>query len=57
MCGRFTRRYTWKEIYETYQAIQLYFDIMPRYNIAPTQEVGVVRSSDARRELVGMRWG
>jgi putative SOS response-associated peptidase YedK len=57
MCGRFTRKYTWKEIYETYQAIQFYFDIVARYNITPTQEVGVVRSSDAGREFVSMRWG
>ena len=33
-------------------------DIKPRYNIAPTQQVPVVRSAaDGSRELVELRWG
>jgi putative SOS response-associated peptidase YedK len=33
-------------------------DIIPRYNIAPTQEIPVVRSAaSGEREMVGMRWG
>jgi putative SOS response-associated peptidase YedK len=57
MCGRFTQRYTWKEIYERYQAIQRYFDIVARFNIAPTQTVAAVRLAEDGRELVPLRWG
>jgi putative SOS response-associated peptidase YedK len=32
-------------------------DLMPRYNIAPTQPVLVVRAKDGRREISSMRWG
>ncbi len=34
------------------------YDLMPRYNIAPTQMIAAVRPGDNRqRELVSMRWG
>ncbi len=32
-------------------------DLVPRYNIAPTQMVPVVRPSGGQRELFAMRWG
>jgi putative SOS response-associated peptidase YedK len=33
-------------------------DILPRYNIAPTQEIPVVRAgANGEREMVAMRWG
>jgi putative SOS response-associated peptidase YedK len=31
--------------------------MMPRYNVAPTQQVGVVRTADGQRELSFMQWG
>jgi len=31
--------------------------LQPRYNIAPSQDVAIVRDSGARRELVMTRWG
>jgi putative SOS response-associated peptidase YedK len=32
-------------------------EIVPRYNVAPTQQVGIVRRADGQREFVFMRWG
>lgn len=57
MCGRFTL---------TPQAIALLGEVfgveetaplLPRWNIAPTQDVGVVRLLDGRRHLDLLRWG
>jgi putative SOS response-associated peptidase YedK len=31
--------------------------IVPRYNIAPTQPVPVVRATDSGREITSIRWG
>jgi putative SOS response-associated peptidase YedK len=59
VCGRFTRKYTWREIYELYRltvpaAIP---NLPPRYNICPTTTIDAVLSKDGKRELVPMRWG
>ncbi len=57
MCGRFSL---------TPSAIALLGEVfgvddtqllLPRWNIAPTQDVGVVRSLDGRRHLDLLRWG
>ncbi len=58
MCGRFT-------LTATPEALAALFDLPdapalpPRYNIAPTQPVAVVRTAphDGRRELALVRWG
>ena len=57
MCGRY-------ELHSNPAAIALAFglahppDVQPRYNIAPTNEVPIVRvGNDGHRELVRMRWG
>lgn len=56
MCGRY-------ELSSHPAAIALAFglpfapDIVPRYNIAPTQQVPIVRVRDAWRQLVQVRWG
>ncbi len=58
MCGRFTQRYTWSEVHEFLSAFGTSKNLQPRYNIAPTTPVDVVRlDPEARRELVSMRWG
>jgi putative SOS response-associated peptidase YedK len=61
MCGRFTLRTPTPVLIETFRISHVSDDandLLPRYNVAPTQQVAVVRSDDAaRRELMNMRWG
>lgn len=66
MCGRFTRKYTWREIHALLQlslpcvegTTDDHAEIPPSYNIAPTHTVPVLRLSDAGRcQVVPMRWG
>jgi putative SOS response-associated peptidase YedK len=57
MCGRFTQRCTWRELVDLYRLTQPARNLEPRYNIAPTTTVDVLRVRDGTRELVPMRWG
>jgi putative SOS response-associated peptidase YedK len=58
MCGRYT-------LIANAEAIRLLFELpefderllIPRYNIAPTQPIAVVRQGAKGRELLPMRWG
>jgi putative SOS response-associated peptidase YedK len=59
MCGRFTRMYTWRELWELYN---LHSDgttpnFQPRFNICPTTTIDTVVPALDRRGLVPMRWG
>jgi putative SOS response-associated peptidase YedK len=58
MCGRFTLTATPKAIAETFQVPELP-GLEPRYNIAPTQAVAIVRpaAGETGRELEVVRWG
>ena len=55
MCGRYrlTRADRLAERFDAEPAEELY----PRYNIAPTQPVPVVRATGSRRLIALMRWG
>ena len=57
MCGRFTQKYTWRELVELYRLTQPARNLEPRYNVAPTSTIDAVRVRDGARELVPMRWG
>jgi len=57
MCGRFTQSYTWRELVELYRLTQSARNLRPRYNIAPTTAIDVVRLVDTGPELIPMRWG
>ena len=57
MCGRFTQRYTWSEVHTFLSVIGAAKNLRPRYNIAPTTTIDVVRLGGGGRELVSMRWG
>lgn len=66
MCGRFTQTRAWSELVQLYDITESPSpsNFQPRYNIAPTQDIAVVRpTTDARktggseRELVMIRWG
>ena len=60
MCGRFAF-YSPAEATAALFGVSASFEIPPRYNIAPTQQVAAIRSSsdssDNGRELVMLRWG
>ena len=57
MCGRFTQRYTWSEVHAFLSVIGTPKNLRPRYNIAPTTTIDVVRLAESGHELVSMRWG
>ena len=61
MCGRFTLRTPTPVLVKTFrigQVTDATRELPPRFNVAPTQEVAVVRSSvEGQHELVNMRWG
>src|SRR5215472_13252942 len=57
MCGRFTQRYTWREVHDLYDLTGAIRNLQAHYNIAPTDTVEVVRAADGATELVPMRWG
>jgi putative SOS response-associated peptidase YedK len=59
MCARITLTTTSAEIADLFG---LMYDLgqpsaPPRYNLAPTQLIPVVRAADGKRELTEMRWG
>lgn len=57
MCARFTLAAPPDALVELFD-LDLLLDILPRYNVAPTQNVLSVRlSSEGKREYVPLRWG
>jgi len=56
MCGRFTLRTNSRDLVEVFQLLREP-DLTPRYNIAPTQPVAVVRQDGKARELSMVHWG
>jgi putative SOS response-associated peptidase YedK len=56
MCGRFTLRTSPQLVTEIFGLSSLP-DLQPRYNVAPTQPVAVVRATPQGRELAWLRWG
>src|SRR5947209_3785240 len=55
MCGRY-RLTRADRLAEKFDA-ELVEELHPRYNIAPTQPVPVVRANGSRRGITSMRWG
>ena len=57
MCGRFTQTYTWAEIHAMYNLTAVTpRNIQPRYNIAPTTQVGVITQNGENLHYSEMRW-
>jgi putative SOS response-associated peptidase YedK len=57
MCGRFTLRTPVVDLLDRFQLVLPGFDVEPRYNIAPTQEILTAVSTGTDRRPVLMRWG
>ncbi len=57
MCGRFTQRLSWAELHELMDLIGAPLNLPPRYNVAPSQDVAVVRAAPDGRSLAMLRWG
>ena len=57
MCGRFTQHYTWAEVHAFLNVFGPPRNLQPRYNIAPTTVVDVIRPGPNGSELAPMRWG
>ncbi|NHJ14508.1 MAG: SOS response-associated peptidase [Candidatus Thorarchaeota archaeon] len=56
MCGRFNFLTHKKEVQDRFGIKTFEYEVVPKYNIAPTQQVAVV-VYDSGTKLVGMRWG
>ena len=59
MCGRFSEKYTWKELHDLYSLTYGFVDAdwRPKFNIAPTTQIPVIRFIDGARRVDLMRWG
>jgi len=57
MCGRYRLSRRKQIIAEHFDATPFDDDWEPRYNIAPTQPIPVIRQSNSTRELSLLRWG
>ncbi|NJN14993.1 MAG: SOS response-associated peptidase [Oscillochloris sp.] len=56
MCGRYTLAISGEQAQQQF-ALPTTPTLAPRYNIAPTQSVAVVRAAEQRRDLALLRWG
>ncbi len=57
MCGRYTLATPRERLIERFR-IQHTVELVPRYNIAPSESVAAIRESvNQERELVLLRWG
>ncbi len=58
MCGRFTSYYSSSEIAKAFNLTNVP-ELEPRYNIAPTQQVGTIlrSNSQSERKFKWLRWG
>lgn len=58
MCGRFTLHTPESRIREAFHLAQTApLGLTPRYNIAPSQPVPIIRDTDVGREMVLAKWG
>ncbi len=56
MCGRYTLHHTPEEIEDRFDVETIEDLVAPRYNIAPSQVIPVIRGAESR-EMVGCKWG
>jgi putative SOS response-associated peptidase YedK len=56
MCGRFVRITPIPDIAERFKIKQIFADLTPSYNIAPSQEIVIIKD-EGMRQLIQCRWG
>jgi putative SOS response-associated peptidase YedK len=56
MCGRFTLHTPTARIEEAFH-VHSGLELKPRYNIAPSQDIPIIRDTGTERELAMARWG
>jgi putative SOS response-associated peptidase YedK len=57
MCGRYTLTVPLSNLVDAFEVPPPEFDYLPRYNIAPTQQVPVVAQDEQGRRMGLLRWG
>ena len=57
MCGRFTLVASPEQLAERFQISEFMIDLVPRYNIAPSQMIPAIISDQGERRLGFLRWG
>ncbi|EST51840.1 hypothetical protein T458_26120 [Brevibacillus panacihumi W25] len=57
MCGRFTFVVSPDEIMERFELDSIPFDLPPRYNIAPGQNIPAIIEDKGQRRIGQLRWG
>ena len=57
MCGRFTQRFSWREVHRFLNLAGPELELTPRYNVAPGQAVAAVRALGGERRLSMLHWG
>ena len=59
MCGRFTQRFSWREVHSFLRlgTPGPALNLRPRYNLAPSQNAALVREEDGEPRLCMLRWG
>ena len=57
MCGRFVTIIPYEELKQIFGLVESQTSPEQRYNVAPTQQVSVVRSTGEHNVLDSMRWG
>ena len=57
MCGRFVTIIPYEELKQIFDLIESSTRTEPRHNVAPTQQVAVVRNTGEYNALVPMKWG
>ena len=57
MCGRFTQRFSWREVHRFLDVTGPALNLRPRYNVAPGQDVAAVRAQDGEQRLSMLRRG